>query len=60
MPVSGRLLWFLAWNRRPLYVLAIIVAVAGAVFTHSPFGLPFGVLPLMVLYNANQIVNATS
>jgi len=60
MPVSDRLLWFLAWNRRPLYILAVILAVIGAVFTHSPFGLLFGALPLAALYKANRIVNAAS
>jgi len=60
MPVSDRLLWFLAWNRRPLYVLMGLLAVIGAVFTHSPFGLLFGVLPLAVLLKANQTVNAAS
>jgi hypothetical protein len=58
MPVSDRLLWFLAWNRRPLYVLAVVLALLGALFTHSPFGLLFGVLPLVVLWKANQTVNA--
>ena len=60
MPVFDRLLWFLAWNRRPLYILAGILALIGAVFTHSLFGLLFGVLPLAALYKANQIVNAAS
>jgi hypothetical protein len=60
IPASARLLWFLAWNRRPLYILAAIFAVFGALFTHSLFGLLFGVLPIAVLYKANQIVNASS
>jgi hypothetical protein len=60
IPVSARLLWFLAWNRRPLYILAAILAVFGALFTHSLFGLLFGILPIAILYKANQIVNAAS
>ena len=60
IPVSARLLWFLAWNRRPLYILAAILAVLGALFTHSLFGLLLGVLPIAILYKANQIVNAAS
>jgi hypothetical protein len=50
IPVSARLLWFLAWNRRPLYILAAILAVCGALFTHSLFGLLLGVLPIAILY----------
>jgi hypothetical protein len=60
MPISARLLWFLAWNRRPLYVLAGILAVFGALQTHSPFGLLFGGLPFAILYKATQTVNAAS
>src|ERR1051326_5754135 len=60
LPLFDRLLWSLAWNRRPIYVLSIIVAIIGAVFTQSAFGLLFGVLPFAVLYQANQLVNATS
>jgi len=60
MPVADRLLWFLAWDRRPIYVLAGLFAVIGAVFTPSPFGLLFGVLSLAVLHKANQTVNAVS
>jgi hypothetical protein len=60
MPVSDRMLWFLAWNRRPLYILAGLLAVFGALLAHSLAGLLFGVLPLAILYRANQIVNAVS
>ncbi len=60
MPVSARLLWFLAWNRRPLYILACVLAVAGALYTRSPFGFLIGVLPIVILFKANQVVNAAS
>lgn len=60
LPVSDRLLWYLAWNRRPLYVLAGILALVGAISTHSPLGLLFGLLPLALLFKANQLVNAAS
>jgi hypothetical protein len=60
MPVFDRLLWFLAWNRRPLYVVAGALALIGALFTHSLFGFLLALLPLAALYKANQIVNAAS
>lgn len=60
MPLSSRILWFLAWNRLPLYIFAGILALFGALLTRSPFGFLFGLLPIAVLYKASQIVNVAS
>ena len=60
MPLASRLLWFLGWNHKPLYVLAAVFAVFGAIATHSAAGFLFGILPLAVLYKAIQSVNTTS
>lgn len=60
MPLASRLLWFLGWNHKPLYVLAAVFAIFGAIATHSAAGFLFGIFPLAVLYKAVQSVNTTS
>ncbi len=60
LPVSARLLWFLAWKRRPLYILAAILCRLRCAFYPFALRTSVGVLPIAVLYKANQIVNAVS
>jgi hypothetical protein len=54
MPLQSRLLWFFGWHRRPLYFVAIAVALLGAVTIGSGYGLLLGLLPLGVCILAVQ------
>jgi hypothetical protein len=46
MSLAKRLLWYLGWNPRPLYIIAGCFAVFGAVIFQSPLGILFGLIPL--------------
>jgi len=53
---SSRMLWYLGWNRRPLFILAVIFAITGAIMTQSSAGLLFAIIPLGVYLFAIQRV----
>jgi hypothetical protein len=46
MTLQSRLLWHFGWNQRPLYILAAILGLLGAIKFGSIYGLLFGLLPL--------------
>jgi len=56
LDLSSRTLWYLGWNRRPLFILAVIFAVTGAIMTQSGGGLLFAIIPLAVYLYAIQRV----
>jgi len=60
MPIGSRLLWYLAWNRKPVCISAVVLAIIGSVYANSPYGLFFGLLPIAFLYRATQFVNSTA
>jgi hypothetical protein len=56
LDLSSRMLWYLGWNRRPLFILAVIFAITGAIMTQSGAGLLFAIVPLAVYIYAIQRV----
>jgi hypothetical protein len=60
MPFGERLLWYLAWNRKPVYICAAALGIIAAFKVQSPYGLLLALLPLFVLFKAVQLVNAHS
>jgi hypothetical protein len=56
--MGARLLWFLAWNRRPVYVTAVGIGFLGAIQTKSVYGLVVGLLPFALLYRAVALVKS--
>jgi len=60
LDLSSRMLWYLGWNRRPLFILAVIFAITGAIMTQSSAGLLFAIIPLAVYLYAIQRVKQDS
>ena len=58
MDLASRMLWYLGWNPRPIYILSAAIAVLGAIAFRSPAGLMFGVLPMLARWKAAVLVNA--
>jgi hypothetical protein len=60
MDPPSRLLWYLAWNPRILYVIGSLVALCGATALRSLYGLLFGLTALLVRWKATHLVNEKS
>jgi hypothetical protein len=60
MPLGSRLLWSVAWNRRAVYIVAVIIGTLSAINFNSPYGLLAGMIPLITLYKAVAFVNETA
>ncbi|MGH9401983.1 MAG: hypothetical protein ACRD2P_07755 [Terriglobia bacterium] len=60
MPLGSRLLWYFAWNRRPVYISAVVLAIVGTFLFRSPYGLVVGIIPLGLLFKATKFVNSTA
>ncbi len=56
LDLSSRMLWYLGWNRRPLFILAVISAITGTIMMRSGAGLFFSIIPLAVYLYAIQRV----
>jgi hypothetical protein len=60
LDLPSKLLWYLGWNRRPLYILAIIFAITGAITTQSIAGLLFAIIPLaLCVYVIQRVKQGT-
>jgi hypothetical protein len=60
MDLSSRVLWYLGWRPRPLYVFGIAVAIFGVGALHSSAGLLFGLAALVVRWRATLLINQRS
>src|ERR1035437_3527581 len=60
MDFGSRILWRLGWNSRPLYIIGFIISVLCAISIHSPVGLLFGLVVLLVRWKATSFINSNS
>lgn len=60
MDLSSRVLWYLGWRPRPLYVFGVAIAILGAGALHSSAGLLFGLAALVVRWRATLLINQKS
>jgi hypothetical protein len=60
MDFGSRILWRLGWNSRTLYIIGFIISLLCAISIHSPVGLLFGLVVLLVRWKATSFINSNS
>src|SRR5260370_38388934 len=57
MELPSRMLWYFGWNTRPIYTIAVVFGVLGAIAVHSAAGMMAALIPLFARYKATVFVN---